>query len=72
MVSESQRHHQENHPVSKEVNVTDTAEGVKSLPEAAGFLVLFRLWRVVRIANGKSQVLISFLWFITSFLYLRF
>ncbi|CDS42816.1 voltage gated hydrogen channel 1 [Echinococcus multilocularis] len=26
--------------------------GIKSLPEAAGFLVLFRLWRVVRIANA--------------------
>ena len=28
-------------------------EGVNSLPEAAGFLVVFRLWRVVRIINGK-------------------
>lgn len=30
-----------------------TAAVVNTLPEAAGFLVVFRLWRVLRIANGK-------------------
>ena len=30
----------------------EETQGIVALPEAAGFLVLFRLWRIVHIING--------------------
>ncbi|KAM3182109.1 hypothetical protein ACTXT7_013057 [Hymenolepis weldensis] len=54
MVTESQRHSSAHHSSgeSEGLNSTTSSDSIKSLPEAAGFLVLFRLWRVVRIANA--------------------
>nr|CDS33914.2 voltage gated hydrogen channel 1 [Hymenolepis microstoma] len=43
------KHFSSESAVSSSVSSTET---VNSLPEAAGFLVLFRLWRIVRIANA--------------------
>lgn len=60
MVTETHRHHTSSSLTAHGLVMTTTpapkstlSDGIKSLPEAAGFLVLFRLWRVVRIANGK-------------------
>ncbi|VUZ40384.1 unnamed protein product, partial [Hymenolepis diminuta] len=54
MVTESQRHSSAHYlsGESEGLNSTASSDSIKSLPEAAGFLVLFRLWRVVRIANA--------------------
>ncbi|VDM34922.1 unnamed protein product [Hydatigera taeniaeformis] len=59
MVTENHRHPISSLSTSHTLAMTTTSapettlrSGIKSLPEAAGFLVLFRLWRVVRIANA--------------------
>ncbi|KAL5966131.1 Voltage-gated hydrogen channel 1 [Taenia solium] len=59
MVTETHRHHTSSPLTTHGPEMTTTPapestsrDGIKSLPEAAGFLVLFRLWRVVRIANA--------------------
>ncbi|KAH9283949.1 Voltage-gated hydrogen channel 1 [Echinococcus granulosus] len=59
MVTETHCHHTSSSSTAHGLMMATTPapestlrSGIKSLPEAAGFLVLFRLWRVVRIANA--------------------
>uniref|UniRef100_A0A5K3FAF4 Voltage-gated hydrogen channel 1 n=1 Tax=Mesocestoides corti TaxID=53468 RepID=A0A5K3FAF4_MESCO len=58
VVTEVRRHHSASSPVEHGAFASTPGPDIppdstiKVLPEAAGFLVLFRLWRVVRIANA--------------------
>ncbi|VDO12073.1 unnamed protein product, partial [Rodentolepis nana] len=52
IVTAGQRHSPQTLSGSNSSTSNSSTESINSLPEAAGFLVLFRLWRIVRIANA--------------------